>query len=1458
MILKQSFVQAFMSHILLRTKFLTLIFLFLISNKLFSQTINADFYATLTSGCSPLAVAFYNNSTPEAGLSYAWDFGNGTVSTVFEPSVTFLEAGEFDISLIISNGNQKDTLILENYIRVFENPQPDFTIANPQIGCVPYSVDFEDNTLLGNSEIIFWSWDFGDGQISNSQNPNHIFDYQNVFDISLHVIDYNGCKNTITKNQLIQTSKPLANFYASDTIECDGDLTTQFNNTSTGFPEIQYFWDFGDISFSTQVNPIHNYSDEGKFDVKLKITDTYNCTDSIIKNDYIYIDNISVEFTVSKDTACIDETIYFTNQTNLANSFLWDFGDGTFSQIENPNHKYSSSGNYIVKLFASYTEGCFDTSFYQINIEQVVANFSVSANFGCKIPFEVNFTDNSTNAVKWNWDFGNDSTSILQNPSTVYSYQGSFYNSLEIESLHGCKDYLFLDSNILVSKPIAYFTPNMFTGTNELKGCVPLLVNFKDNSLYVNDYDSIVSWYWTFGNGKFSNIRNPQTKYVELGNFNVNLIITTALGCTAQYHVTAVTGEKQNASFSSNITGTICASQNVQFFDNSEDSIKVNEWLWDFGDGTYSVKENPIHQFVDTGYFDVKLTVYNKGCPEDTIIENLVYVKGPVGQFNFKTECEEPLSSFFMPQIIDSEKFYWNFGDGSNIDSLNLNPVHNYYDRGNYEVSLLLKNNINNCSFNATKIINLIDLKAVIKTDTSFGCKGLNVIFKGDSSIDYTKFNSSGVNFLWDFDDNSQPTYSHDFIDKSFSEKGVYNVKLKVRDNNGCYDSTIKQIKIYNPEPEFFASNFVGCMPMNVNFNNISISDTLTNLWKWDFGDNQISFNENISHTYNNFGNFSVKLVVENVIGCKDSIIKTDYIQALKPIPNILANDKTVCVSDTLFFSNISDDSVISYLWNFGDSYTSDLEEPTHFYSDSGYYNISLQLIDEQGCDSTTIFENFIHVQSPSVPDFIADSTFSNCYPLVVNFFDLTADNNVTQRLWNFGDNNSSAQILNPRHTYSYPNEFDVSLKNTTSYGCVSETIKENFIKVDGPSAELIIPDTICKNQETFLIAENLQNIYSLVWILGDGNVAYNDTVKHKYNLTGNISPVLIAISDSMGVCNKYLIDSIHIRQVIADFQTSDNIYSGCEPLNLQFQNNSLNYNNLQWFFGDENIVSEINPQHEFENDGIYQVKLIINSNTGCSDTLKKLIEVFPLPDISISKDTIICRGDFVNLFAHGGENYYWLPDNYLDNSLISNPVSTPDSSITYIVNVTNENLCKNFSEVKIKVQQEPEIVINDTTIVIGESINLNLSSSDIATYSWFPDYDILCSDCPVNILKPMESTIFEITVTDTMGCFTKTFEYLVDVMLKYSVDVPTAFSPNNDGVNDIIYVDGWGVKELLEFNIYNRFGELVFSSNDINVGWDGTYKNKLQNIESYTYSVKVLTYDDQILMKTGGIKLLK
>jgi gliding motility-associated-like protein len=121
-----------------------------------------------------------------------------------------------------------------------------------------------------------------------------------------------------------------------------------------------------------------------------------------------------------------------------------------------------------------------------------------------------------------------------------------------------------------------------------------------------------------------------------------------------------------------------------------------------------------------------------------------------------------------------------------------------------------------------------------------------------------------------------------------------------------------------------------------------------------------------------------------------------------------------------------------------------------------------------------------------------------------------------------------------------------------------------------------------------------------------------------------------------------------------------------------------------------------------------------------------------------------------------------------------------------------------------------------------------------------------------------MENMSYEVAVTDTSGCFTLSYPFNLTVRKIFSVDVPQAFTPNGDGVNDEVFVKGWGISELLEFRIFNRFGQLVFSSSDLNEGWDGTHKGRALPMETYSFMVQVRTEEGDILQKTGTIKLLR
>ena len=121
-----------------------------------------------------------------------------------------------------------------------------------------------------------------------------------------------------------------------------------------------------------------------------------------------------------------------------------------------------------------------------------------------------------------------------------------------------------------------------------------------------------------------------------------------------------------------------------------------------------------------------------------------------------------------------------------------------------------------------------------------------------------------------------------------------------------------------------------------------------------------------------------------------------------------------------------------------------------------------------------------------------------------------------------------------------------------------------------------------------------------------------------------------------------------------------------------------------------------------------------------------------------------------------------------------------------------------------------------------------------------------------------MDSILYEVAYSDSLGCFPKINEYNICVEDKYTVDVPSAFTPDGSGDNDIVYVKGHGIKELIYFRIYNRWGELVFETDEMSQGWDGVYKGNAQGIETFVYQAKVKFFNDRFGEKGGDITLIR
>ncbi len=1423
--------------------------------------VTADFTSDIQESCESVSINFINNSDPESGVTYFWDFGNGHTSALKNPTVVYSNPGFYTVKLIVSDGINSDTIEKLNYIKIWTPPAADFKISENISGCVPLNTAFQNLSTPGEGNIIAYEWDFGDGITGNSENPVHTYLFQSNYFVSLTIRDEHGCVSSAVSDTIISAYKPQASFLSDFTSSCSSEIETNFYNNSEGIGNLSYHWDFGDSSNSDEINPTHHYSGNGNYDVSLQVTDGHGCTDTLIRPQYIKVSGVKAQFSTAEDTFCVDEDIIFTNTSEYGYSFLWKFGDGSSTEQRNPIHHYSEGGTFDVTLIAQHTAGCIDSVSKKIVVEDVTADFELSDNYACELPAVIQYTNLSQNAVSYEWHFGKGEVSNESNPQITYTKAGVYSDTLIAYSRHGCRSEKIIDSSFTAKLPRAYFTPNQWSDPWGIKGCIPFTINFEDKSNYDNKFDSVKTRYWIFGNGTSSGEENPIITYSDTGKYFVQYYFVTERGCVSSPYYSGIkTGTKQYADFFKKLPDTICASEPVQFFDHSQDSTLVDEWYWQFGDGEYSLKENPVHMYTDTGYMDVKLQVYYNGCGVAEEKKKFIYIKGPVAKISYKTFCEHPYNVSLNSNVKDAEKVYWDFGDGSPIDSVNFNPEHVFPGNKSFYVSLKAENKTNGCSYNSNTKVIITDIKANFKEDTLYGCEHLKVNLNSENSQDASVFqteNSSGI-YLWDFGDGYVDHTNSGEVSHYYEKRGVYNLKLKVKDFRGCTDTLIKKIKIYKPLPEFALDTVYGCLPRSFKFKNITVQDTLINKWLWNFGDDSVSFEENPVHTYRDFGRYDVSLRAIDTLGCIGDTLKINFADVIRPVPDFVIQNANHCEGETVHFFPADTSEIKNYLWDFGDGNISSDPFPIHTYENEGSYNVSLYLLDNMGCDSMKTMSDVISMQKYPVPDFTSQDTTADCYPLTVNFSDITQDDDITDWNWDFGDGETSSHLKFPEHIYTFPGLFDVKLNVTTSNGCSAQITKPNYIDLRGPYAQISAIDTACKNEDILFTAENKRNVYDLQWIFGDGSTSYSDSIYHAYTSGGLKKPTLLIRSDSVGTCDIFLEDSVYIPELNADIFIPNNQLAGCNPFTVNMFNFCPDADSWNWDFGDGFSSSNASAMHTFLNPGIYHVNLSVQDNIGCIDTSSVEIESYAAPSVEAMNDTLICRGDQIILNAGGALTYEWFPKKWLDEQNVNNPISSPDSSITYTVIGKDLNGCVNNSDLTVKVQQIPVVNLKDTAIIIGENVVFNVRSKDIAEYSWFPNYNIDCTDCPIVIANPTEPTTYEVTVTDTAGCFTETYEANIDILRKYTLDVPDAFTPNGDGYNDILYVRGWGIEKILSFKIYNRFGELVFSTNNKNEGWDGTYKGKKQGSETFTYVVSVLTYDNEVITKRGNVKLLK
>jgi gliding motility-associated-like protein len=267
----------------------------------------------------------------------------------------------------------------------------------------------------------------------------------------------------------------------------------------------------------------------------------------------------------------------------------------------------------------------------------------------------------------------------------------------------------------------------------------------------------------------------------------------------------------------------------------------------------------------------------------------------------------------------------------------------------------------------------------------------------------------------------------------------------------------------------------------------------------------------------------------------------------------------------------------------------------------------------------------------------------------------------------------------------------------------------------------------------------------------------------------------------------------------------------------------------------------------------------VVGNIGSCQASDQVTIKVAPYPLANAGNDSIICFGDAAQLHASGGSSYLWSPATYLDDPGISDPIATPVNTTTYTVTVRDTIGCPKPVDASVTVivqKVEADAGPRDTSIVVKQPLQLNGTGGQV--YVWSPGTGLTNSNIPDPVARLDNNQQYILKVTTAEGCSsTDTIDVLV-----YKIDpgvyVPNAFTPNNDGLNDQFHAIAIGMKTIKYFRIYNRWGQLLFSTTQSRKGWDGTYNGKPQDPAVYVWVVDGTDYLDQRVSQKGTVVLIR
>ncbi len=1015
---------------------------------------NSGFTASVLAGCGPLVVDFTNTSV--GAVNYTWLFGDGGGSGAEHPQHTFVNFGNVDsvytVRLIAATAfGCTDTSSID--ITVHPGAQAMFqSFYTP--GCAPLPANFLNNSQNATSYL----WDFGDGSPTSTElNPSHDFENNTLFlaNYTVQLIAYTptGCNDTTTTTVTV-FPEPSFTFNLPESEGC-APYSVQFPSVPGA---VTHAWNFGDGTISATPSPNHTYfnstMDTLSFTAQLVATSAFGCRDTS-ETDITVFPNPIAQFSTNLLAGCSPLTVTLENQSVLADSVAWSYGDGSTSDTTAQFHSHifenttNQTVSYSVQLTAFTANGCSRTFTRIIEVyPEVTAGMDHPAS-ACS-PFSFVMQNTSQNGNIYQWDFGNGTGSLAPNPVVSYVNNTSLPDTFDIQltatSQFGCE-------NITQSSIVIYPKPRAAFFADESAGCAPLNVTFQNTSTVADSY------LWNYGNGNTSTTADSSHSHVFQSTmnipqtYNMSLVAVSDFGCSDTTNSQVTVYPEVTANFQPEAEG--CTPLPVNFVNQSFGAVT---YVWQFGDGNQSFQPNASHTFINNldsiRDFNVSLIAQSAfGCSDTAYQTVQVFPLPNVALAMENIEGCFPAEVTFGNYSAGAENFQWTYGDGDG--STNAEPSHshtyvnNTLDIATYTVTLT-GITAQGCERSASINVDVIPEITANVVAPMGGCSPYTGTFQNNST--------GAFSYLWDFGDgttaeNTNPTYT-------WTNMGVedqnYEVTFIARSLWGCADTLTFDIPVFGqPEAQFLAAPTVQQFPdATIDLINLSAANSTSN-YTWNWGDGTMAQSDDPttpnSYTYDTWGTYDIILRVGNDL-CNDTAMQR--ITILPPLPiAAFEGEGEGCLPLVVSFTNQSTFGV-SYEWNFGDGTTSTQENPTHVYYTAGTFNVTLTVTGPGGDVDVAAAPGAVTVQ-PRAEAFFTVNPPVITVPDQVFFLNLSTNAGIYQ--WDFGDGNTS-NAVSPHHFYESLGWHGVTLIANNIYNCPDTFHVEQAVRGDADS-QIALPN---------------------------------------------------------------------------------------------------------------------------------------------------------------------------------------------------------------------------------------------------------------------------------------------------------------------------------------------------------------------------------------------------------------